>query len=291
MQKHIVSYSQFAKFWICPYQWMRDYILKEKVFEDSVHMSFGTAIHEALQKFLTIYYNESEETAYKLDLITPFIERFKQLITTKNIKYTQKEFDEFIEDGKAIISEFINPVNIKLNFSRDKYDLIGTEVKFTSPIVNNVNLDAYLDLVLKEKISGNIRIIDIKTATREWNNSMKEDFTKTSQLVLYKAVYSKNNNIPLSKIHVEFIILKRKLYENVKYKQTHIQIFKPPAYQENVRQVIKEFREFVEYCFTKEGLHKVDARYPKQPGKNKTNCKWCQYKKNGKCDGIADPPL
>ena len=164
MQKHIVSYSQFAKFWICPYQWMRDYILKEKVFEDSVHMSFGTAIHEALQKFLTIYYNESEETAYKLDLITPFIERFKQLITTKNIKYTQKEFDEFIEDGKAIISELINPANIKPNFP-DKYDLIGNEVKFTSPIVNNVNLTPILTL-LKEKNLGNIRIIDIKTATR-----------------------------------------------------------------------------------------------------------------------------
>ena len=254
-------------------------------------MSFGTAIHEALQSFLVTYYGTSEEAAYKMDLITPFIAKFKQLVTMKGIKHTQAEFDEFVEDGKGIIAEFIDPANIKLRFHRDKFDLIGIEVKFVSPIVNNVNLDARLDLVLKEKMSGDIHIIDIKTATREWDANAKEDFTKTSQLILYKAVYSKKENIPLSKIHVEFIILKRKLYEKAQYEQSRIQIVKPAAFQDNVLQVIKEFRNFVQYSFTPEGQHKTDARYPKQPGKNQTNCKWCQYKKNGKCDAVAEPPV
>ena len=114
MRKKIVSFSQFSKWWTCPYQWMRDYILKEKVFEDSIHMSFGTAIHEALQSFLTTYFNVSEEAAYKMDLITPFIAKFKQQVTMKGIKHTQAEFDEFVEDGKGIIAEFIDPTNIKL---------------------------------------------------------------------------------------------------------------------------------------------------------------------------------
>ena len=254
-------------------------------------MSFGTAIHEALQSFLVTYYNTSEEAAYKMDLITPFTAKFKQLVTMKGIKHTEAEFNEFVEDGKGIIAEFIDPANIKLRFSRDKYELIGIEVKFISPIVNNVNLDARLDLVIKEKLSGDIHIIDIKTATREWDANAKEDFTKTSQLILYKAVYSKKENIPLSKIHVEFIILKRKLYEKAQYEQSRIQIVKPAAYQDNVLQVIKEFRGFVEYSFTKEGIHNTTQKYPKQPGKNQTNCKWCQYKKNGKCDCVAEPPV
>jgi len=291
MRKKTVSYSQFSNWWSCPYRWFRDVCLKEKVFEDSIHMSFGTAIHEALQSFLVAYYNTSEEAAYKMDLITPFIAKFKQQVTMKGIKHTEAEFNEFVEDGKGIITEFIDPANIKLRFSRDKYELIGIEVKFVSPIINNVNLDARLDLVIKEKLSGDIHIIDIKTATREWDANAKEDLTKTSQLILYKAVYSKKENIPLSKIHVEFIILKRKLYAEAKYEQSRIQIFKPPAFQDNVLQVIKEFRGFVEYSFTPEGQHKTDARYPKQPGKNQTNCKWCQYKKNGKCDAVAEPPV
>jgi hypothetical protein len=291
MRKKIVSYSQFSNWWVCPARWKFDYIDKLKVFEDSIHMSFGTAIHEALQSFLVTYYNTSEEAAYKMDLITPFIAKFKQLVTMKGIKHTEAEFNEFVEDGKGIIAEFIDPANIKLRFSRDKYELIGIEVKFISPIVNNVNLDARLDLVIKEKLSGDIHIIDIKTATREWDANAKEDFTKTSQLILYKAVYSKKENIPLSKIHVEFIILKRKLYEKAHYEQSRIQIVKPAAYQDNVLQVIKEFRGFVEYSFTKEGIHNTTQKYPKQPGKNQTNCKWCQYKKNGKCDCVAEPPV
>ena len=291
MRKKTVSYTQFSKWWTCPYQFFRDYILKEKVFEESIHMSFGTAIHEALQSFLVAYYNTSEEAAYKMDLITPFIAKFKQLVVMKGIKHTEAEFNEFVEDGKGIIAEFIDPANIKLSFSRDKWDLVGIEVKFIAPIVNHVNLDARLDLVLKEKMSGDIRIIDIKTATREWDANTKEDFTKTSQLVLYKAVYSKKENVPLGKIHVEFMILKRKLYEKAAYEQSRIQIFKPPAYQDNVLQVIKEFRGFVQYSFTPDGQHNTTARFPKQPGKNQTNCKWCQYKKNGKCDSVAEPPV
>ena len=292
-RKKIVSFSQFSKWWTCPYQWYRDVILKEKVFEESIHMSFGTAIHEAIQAFLVAYFNTSEEAAYKLDSIGTFTTAFKREVTRKSIKHTEADFNEFVEDGKGILTEFLAPANIRLHYSRDKWNLIGIEVKFVSPIVNHVNLDARLDLVLKEKMSGDIRIIDIKTATQAWSAYQKEDFTKTSQLILYKAVYSKKENIPLSKIHVEFVILKRKLYDEAKtkYEQTRIQIVKPPAYQDNVLQVIKEFRGFVEYSFTPEGQHKTNARYPKQPGKNRSNCKWCQYLKNGKCDAVAEPPI
>ena len=157
--------------------------------------------------------------------------------------------------------------------------------------LGDVNGNGYIDIVLKEKATGNIRIIDFKTSTRGWTNYDKESFTKTSQLILYKAVYSKKENIPLSKIHVEFIILKRKLYEKSNYEQSRIQIVKPAAYQDNVLQVIKEFRGFVEYSFTKEGIHNTTQKYPKQPGKNRSNCKWCQYLKNGKCDAVAEPPI
>lgn len=108
---------------------------------------------------------------------------------------------------------------------------------------------------------------------------------------MYKALYSKQYNIPLSKIDVEFIILKRRLYDETKtkYEQSRIQIFKPSAYQKDVLEVIQEFKKFVEACFTKEGQHKVTAKYPKIPGKNKQNCKYCAHLKSGKCDGVAEP--
>jgi hypothetical protein len=291
VKKKTVSFSQFSNFWTCPYRWKLDYIDKLKTFEDSIHMSFGTAIHEAIQLFLTTLYNKTEAEAEALDLIPGFVAAFKREVTKKGIAHTQAEFDEFVEDGKAILKEFTDPAVRKFNFPREKYDLLGIEHKFLLDMTNNVRLDARLDIVMKEKLSGDIRIVDLKTATREWDNNTKEDFTKTSQLVLYKAAYSKATNVPLSKIHVEFIILKRKVYEQAKYEQTRIQVFKPPAYQDNVLQVMQEFRKFVEYSFTPEGQHNATARYPKLPGKNKHNCRFCAYAKNGKCDQIAEPPI
>lgn len=287
-KKKTVSYSQFSNWWTCPYRWHRDYILKEKVFEESIHMSFGTGIHEAIQLYLKTLYEIGEKEAEAVDVVSTFIEAFKREVTKKNIAHTKAEFDEFVEDGKGILFEFKAPENRIRYFPREKYELIGIENEINEDLTNNVNLTCRLDMVLKEKISGDIRIIDFKTATREWSALQKEDFTKVSQLVLYKAIYSKKFNVPLNKIHIEFIIMRRKLYDNASYKQSRIQIVKPPAYTKDVLQVIKEFRGFVETCFTTDGLHNTEQKYPKVPGKGKKNCKYCSYLKNGKCDGIGD---
>lgn len=253
-------------------------------------MSFGTAIHEAIQHYLTTLYKVGEKEAEAVDMVPMFLAAFKREVTKKSLKYTPEEFAEFTEDGKAILAEFKDPANRLMHFPRDKWELLGIEMQIDEPVVNNVNLTAKLDLVLREKLSGDIRIVDIKTATNAWNNYQKEDFSKISQLILYKAVYSKKHKVPLSKIHVEFFILKRKIYdpEKTNYEQTRIQVFKPASFQNDVLQVIKEFRGFVEKCFTPLGEHNATQKYPKIPGKNKKNCKFCSYLKNGKCDAVAD---
>ena len=289
IKKKIVSFSQFSKWFTCPHQWYRDYILKEKTFEDNLFMSFGTAIHETVQEYLRLLYKESEEKAKAMDCILFFTKAFDAQLTLKSLKYTPEEYTEFIDDGKNILTEFLDPVNRVRFFPKDKYELLAIEEEFNEPIVNNVLLNAHLDIVLRDKATGVIRIIDFKTSNTGWRSYQKEDFTKTSQLVLYKAIYSKKYQIPLHKIQVEFMILKRKLYDNSKtnYPQTRLEIFKPPSAQATVMQVIQEFTKFVETCFTKLGVHNTGIDYPKIPGDKKKNCKYCQYLKNGKCDGKA----
>lgn len=288
-KKKTVSFSQFSNWWTCPHKWYRDYILHEKEFEDNLIMSFGTAIHETVQNYLKVLYKESEEKAGEINNLEFFKVAFKKEINKKSIPHTTADFDGFVEDGKNILEEFLEPSNRIRHFPRDKWELLAIEDDLNIDIRNNVMLNGKLDLVLKEKSTGNIRIVDFKTSTNGWNSYQKEDFTKTSQLVLYKALYSKKNNIPLNKITVEFIILKRKLYDatKVSYEQSRLQIFKPSSYQNDVLEVIQEFGKFVETCFTNEGVHKTDIDYPKIPGKNKKNCKYCPYLKNKKCDGVA----
>lgn len=288
-KKKKVSYSQFSNWWICPHRWYRDYILKEKVFEENLIMSFGTSIHETIQLYLKTLYNKSDADANRIDMMKYFGWSFNKEITRKNIPHTKEELDEFVEDGRNILNEFKDPVNRLRYFPRDKWELLGIEDELNIDIKNNVVLNGFIDIVMKERSTGNIKIIDIKTSTRGWSKYEKEDFTKCSQLVLYKSLYSRKYNIPLSKINVEFFILKRKLYEDCKYEQSRIQLFRPPSSQQDVIQVIQEFSKFVDSCFTSEGVHKENDKYPKIPGKNRKNCKYCPYLKNKKCDGFADP--
>ncbi len=285
--KKRVSYSQFSNWWTCSHKWYRDYILKEKTFEDNLILSFGTAIHATIQEYLKILFKEGTAKAATLDNVAFFTKAFQEQIEKKKIPNTNAEFAEFLDDGKNLLEEFCQPYTYVRYFPPDKWELLAIEDELNNEIRNNVVLTGFLDIVFREKATGNIRIVDFKTSTRGWTSYDKENFTKTSQLVLYKALYSKSNNIPLNKIQVEFVILKRKLYEDSAYEQSRIQIFKPSSYQADVIQVIQEFGKFVDTCFTTEGLHKVDAEYPKIPGKNKKNCKYCNYLKNKKCDGVA----
>lgn len=288
-KKKIVSHSQFSIWYTCPHKFFRDYILHEKTFEENLHFCFGTGIHEAIQAYLMALYRKSEQDADAVNMIDIFTNTFKREIDKKKITYKLEEFDEFIEDGKKILSEFKNPSNRVYHFPSNKYELLAIEDEIKEDILNNVTLDAKLDVVLKDKITGDIRIIDFKTATNAWTTYQKEDFTKVSQLLLYKAMYSKKYNVPLGKINVEFFILRRKLYDNCQYEQSHIQVFKPEAFQKNVIEVIQEFSKFVKSCFTEAGVHNKDGKFPKIPGKNHKNCRFCNYSKNSKCDMMPDP--
>jgi hypothetical protein len=154
-------------------------------------------------------------------------------------------------------------------------------------ILNNVNFIAFLDLVLKDKTTGKYKIYDFKTSAVGWNNYMKEDESKYSQILLYKAFYSKKYNVNLEDIEVEFFILKRNLYENVSFPQSRIQTFTPTNTKKAIAESLTGFIKFVEECFTSEGEFNMNASYPKIPGKGKKNCKYCAHYKTT-CDGKAD---
>ena len=168
--------------------------------------------------------------------------------------------------------------------SSRKYEFIGVEVPLDVPIKNNVRFIAYVDLILRNKTSGKYKIWDFKTSAMGWNKYQMADESKYSQLLLYKAFYSKQFNVPIDSIDVEFFILKRKLYENVAFPQSRIQIFEPSNNKNSVSKSLVTFTSFIDECFTTEGTYKEDGFYPKVPGKAKKNCKYCTHYKTN-CDG------
>jgi hypothetical protein len=286
-KKKVVSFSQYQKWYKCPNQWKLDYIDNLKKFEHNLTLTFGNAIHEAIQKYVETLYTKGMLKATTLNVKEIFLNYMAEEIHKYNIPYTEEELNEFMLDGYHLLTEFMTAAIRLKHFPPDKYEFLGIEDELNMPLEHNVEYWGYIDLVLKEKATGRIKIFDFKTARMGWNNYQREDDAKTSQLVLYKSLYAKKHNIPLSMIDVEFFILKRKLYEESAFRQSRIQIFNPDAHSGDCNRVMNHFSQFIKECFTPEGKYNENGTYPKVPGKNKTNCKYCSHK-GVTCDAVAE---
>lgn len=291
IKKKRVSYSQYSKWFKCPRSWQLDYIEGLRKYEGSVNTCFGTAMHECLQLYIETLYTKGHVEADSLKLFDVFktaFDRELELDKTKNkLQYTEDEYTEFCFDAEDIISEFTKPVNRLKNFPSKKYEFIGAEIPLELDVKNNVTFIAFIDLVLKDKTSGKYKIIDFKTSSSGWNSYMKDDESKYSQLLLYKAFYSKKFEVSLDDIEVEFFILKRKLYENVAYSQSRIQLYEPSHNKSAVVETIKSFTDFIDAGFESNGEFKKSGDFPKVPGKGKKHCRYCPHKKVS-CDAKED---
>ena len=252
-----VSYSQFSQWDKCPYTWKLNYVDKAETFKGNIYTLFGSAIHETLQAYLVCYYERTikEADALPLDDILKYRmeENFK--VSKKQhgdeFEVTLEDMKSFFQDGINIITEFKKRKSGY--FPKKNTELVGIEVSLNYGLTNNMQFKGYMDVVLHNKVTGRVKIIDIKTATMGWNKYMKADKNKTNQLLLYKQFFSKERDIPIDKIDVEYLILKRKLYENIAYPQKRIQTFSPASGKPSINKVIKRLQEFMDECFDDKG--------------------------------------
>jgi len=291
-KKKKVSFSQYSMWTKCPYQYYLNYILGKKIFDANLNTCFGTAIHNVLQLYIGILYTKSVQEADSLELFKMFIEEFKiqvEKAKTDNPKltFTDDEYTGFQFDGEDILKEFLSTSNRMKHFPANKYEFLGAELPLDASLRNNVEFIAFVDLILKNKENGRIKIIDFKTSSTGWNKYQKEDPTKYEQVLLYKAFYSKKFNVPLNMIDVEFFILKRKLYEGVAFPQSRLQLFTPIHNSPAVATTLNSFSEFINECFKEDGTYNMEGKYPKIPGKAKKNCKYCTHK-GINCDAKSD---
>tara|TARA_B100001123_G_C15286592_1_gene1015838 strand:+ start:555 stop:1388 length:834 start_codon:yes stop_codon:yes gene_type:complete len=263
----------------CPYRWKLNYVDKMRVSESNIYLIFGTAMHEVLQYYLEIMYDESAKKADELDLNgmlkDKLIEQFKIAEESDGKPpCTKEELNEFFEDGIFIIKFFKNRRDEY--FRKRDYKLIGCEVPIDVDLKNNVKIIGYLDIVLKHVPTDSIKILDIKTSTMGWNKWQKADFNKTSQLLLYKQFYSKQYNHPIDKIDVEYFIVKRKLWEKAKFPQKRIQKFSPASGKVSMNKLATSLNNFLTEAFTDEGEYDIKNEFKKLPSTK--NCKWCEFK-------------
>ena len=279
-----ISHSQFSAYNECNLKWKLRYIDKLSKNTGSIHTVFGTAMHNTLQAYLTEFYNKSIKSADSMDLTTmlkeDMIAEFLKIRKKHNVDIcNQKELTEFYEDGVAIIEGFKKDRH--KYFMKKNYELVGIELPIFDNIQEGVQFKSFLDVVIRNKINGNVKIIDLKTSTRSWTNFHKKNFYKTSQLVLYKQKYSEKFGVPLDKISVEFLILKRKVPKKSDWPISRLQRFEPAHGSVTLNKVNKAFNEFRELIFDSKGNYRTDREYTAKPG---SACRFCEFYDTEHCE-------
>lgn len=290
-QKNI-SFSQFSMFRGCNKRWSLQYRDGHKRFTSTIHTVFGTSVHEALQHYLDVMYEQSGVAADKEDIIGFFEDKFREEYNTQYKKNNSQHFSsaeemrEFYEDGVEIINYFKKKKG--KYFSKRGWYLVGCEIPIQStpnPFLKNVIYQGFLDVVMYHEPTNTFKIIDIKTSTKSWGDKQKKDEDKQAQLILYKKFFSEQFNVPLENIEIEFFIVKRKVPEESDFPAalSRIQTFTPPSGKIKVGKAKKSLDEFIDSVFNKEGY----KTHRMEPNPSRWNCGFCPYKEDEGLCGLG----
>lgn len=142
------SFSRLNSFYTCPYEWHKDYIeCEEKA--GSAQTQFGSFLHLILEK-----YAKDELSIFNVSEY--YQENFDEAVTynfphNKYVDLRQRYYDE----GLAYLD------NINLNL--EAYDVLGVEKKVKFEI-DGYDVVGFIDLLLRDKETGEITILDHKSA-------------------------------------------------------------------------------------------------------------------------------
>jgi len=281
----LISFSQLQMYSECPKKWSLQYKEGQKQFTSTIHTVFGTALHETLQHYLTVFYEQSAVAADQINTSEHFENVFREEYA-KQYKANSKqhfsnptEFREFYDDGIEIIRDFAK--NKSKHFSKRGWYLIGVEIPITlnpHPKYPNVVYQGYIDAVLYHEPTNTIHILDIKTSTWGWGDKDKKNEIKQYQILLYKKYFAEHFNFPIEKIEAEFFIVKRKLRESEDFVIKRIQKYRPTSGKIKIKKAEEAMLKFIENVFDQNGYKQVEH----QPKIN-DNCKYCPFYKTHLC--------
>jgi hypothetical protein len=278
-----VSYSQFSQFKNCPHQWYLRYVKKLGTYEPSIHTVFGTALHEVIQEWLTVMYEETVKKAMEVDLAQELQNKLRSVYVKEKARFGNKDFSDskemnsFFEDGVQIL-EYLKKNRAQYFYSKNTF-LVDVELPLVQELRSNLFFKGFIDLVFYNEISKHYTILDIKTSTRGWDEQAKKDDAKIAQIILYKEFFSKQFNVEPDKILVNFLIVKRKVPADPEFASMgrRVQVFSPPSGKIKRAQVLRELKNFVDEAFNDIG-EPIDKEYVKNACKS--SCRFCEFKTN-----------
>jgi hypothetical protein len=284
-RKRVVSFSQYSMWSSCKKKYKLQYIDKLAKSGGNIHSVFGTSMHETIQSFLKVMYGESKKAALNINLDNLLYENLIIAFQSDQKKMdgkapcTKEELIEFYKDGQNILHYFTGKLN--KFYPKQGYELVAIEYRLEEELKPGVVFWGFIDVVLRDKISGKEIVIDLKTSTKGWSSYKKNDKIGSSQVLLYKKLYSEKENLELNEINVEYQILKRKIDPNSEWPIPRISKFVPANGKPSVNKAWDAFMEFVDYVFDDNGNIRENQPYEANPTRL---CDWCVMKDEGYCN-------
>lgn len=281
-----ISYSKLVHYATCPRQWQALHLTNEFPILPSIHMTFGTAIHETIQTWLTTLYNEKIKDADEMNLNTLLYENMIKAYTQDKERNNSsgfsslEEMQTFYLDGKHIL-DYIKKKR-RVYFTTKGVYLAGIETVLYRELRPKVYFKGKVDLVFYDERIDRWTIVDIKTSTKGWDKYQKADDNKKAQVLLYKHYFSEQFNIPSDKIDVLYFIVKRQVPKDAEFAsmQKRVQQFSPPAGPIKMKQATNLLSKFVSETIGEDGKY-IQKEYPTTPSKDA--CRFCELKKNRVC--------
>lgn len=156
------SFSRVNSYNTCPYAWYLNYIEKNKD-EGSAFSEVGTLIHEILEKYAKGELSLFEISDYYEE---HFNDAVQHEFPPSKVDLRQKYYDDCIE--------YLNNVNLPF----DDYDILGVE-KRVEFYIGKYKFVGYIDLLLRNKETGGIVILDHKSSNLKFKKN--GDISKTDQ--------------------------------------------------------------------------------------------------------------
>jgi hypothetical protein len=277
-----ISYSQFSQFSTCKHQWYLKYVKKLGSSPPSIYTTFGTALHETIQEWLSRVYNRAVKEKVEVSLAQELLNKMKEVYKKERQVIgeefsTSEELQEFWQDGV----EILNYLERKRSgyFPIKNTYLVGVEIPILQNLKTNIYFKGFIDLVFYNSVVDKYLLVDIKTSTRGWSKYQKQDETKLSQLILYKEFFSRQFNVDIDKIDIQYFIVKRKVPDDPEFANMgrRVQEFTPPSGKIKRGKVLSQIEFFVKEAFTEEGEYR-NKDY--EPSPSKHTCMFCPFKED-----------
>lgn len=186
------SYSSVSSFNTCKYGFYLTYIDNEER-ESNFFAEYGSFCHEILEKYWKRELKQDDLQYY-------YIENYYKNVVTQPPVFPRGMALNFYNSGLEFFT------NIDMNI--DDYDVLLLEDKIISEI-GGVNLIVKPDLVVRNKKSGKVYLLDYKTSKpmrkEKWDKKKLAEYEK--QLQLYAHFITEKTGIKIDKILLLFIRL------------------------------------------------------------------------------------